>query len=304
MTQLFEGKKIASEIESDLREQVTHLKLFGVTPKLVSIVVGDNEGALMYQKMKQRAAERIGAELEIIAFDEVGVPSHPRVVGDPINDEIHRMAQDNKASDNHVAHIIELISELGKDKTVHGIMIQLPLPKSFSKEDIQKIIDAIPPEKDIDGMREDSSFCTPVAHAVLDAIAEADPYIKNDEGAVTITLVGARGFVGRKIGQELRIRKYEVSELEKDDFISPNSQFRIQKSKIIISCTGVPNLITGDMVKTGIVAIDVGAPKGDFDESVNEYTSFLTPVPGGIGPVTIARLLDNLVLAARNRVKE
>src|SRR5258706_14218801 len=127
---VFNGKEFAKEKENDLQNRVQVLQKKGITPKLVSIVVGDEGGALGYQNMKKKAGERVGVEVEVRQFPE----------------------------ETGKAKLLKELRSLTKDPTTHGIMIQLPLPRSFSKEDKEELINTIDPKKDVDGMREGSVF--------------------------------------------------------------------------------------------------------------------------------------------------
>lgn len=269
MAIIFDGKKKAAEIEESIKAK---LQKSGKTPKLVSLVIGDENGALKYQEMKKKAGERVGIEVEIRALDK----------------------------NTTLESVTQIIQNLNSDSNVHGIMIQLPLPQNFSQEDKAMLIQAIAKEKDVDGMREDSPFITPVVKAVLVALDEAFQYTHLSKDSLPKTaIVGAKGFEGKKIVKALMQGKYFLVRLDKGELEPKDDSETLQTnlSNIVISCTGVPNLITGDMVEEGVVAIDAGAPKGDFEfESVSKKASFITPVPGGIGPVTIACLMENLII--------
>lgn len=269
MAYLFEGKALAATKEAKLKDNVSLLKEAGITPKLASIIVGKNPASKLYVSLKKRAAEKVGAELETKKFGH----------------------------DATVNQLINLIEKLNKEKPIHGIMIQLPLPESFSKSDRDRIIKAIDPKKDVDGLREDSLYQHPTVKAIIEAIKMAELRIKNHE-LKRITVVGAQGFVGRKIAKLLREKGYQVAESNSE---TKDLEAKTKKADILIAATGVPGLIKKDMVRKGVVVIDVGAPLGDIDKEVYQKASFVTPVPGGIGPVTIAYLLENLVKAAKAR---
>ena len=266
MVYIFDGRAFAATKEAKLKDKVSLLKRAGVTPKLVSIIVGDNRVSKLYLSLKRKAAKRVGAELEIKIF----------------------------AKDTTVNQLINLIEKLNKEKSVNGIMIQLPLPERFSKSDREEIINAIGPKKDVDGLREDSLYLAPTPKAVIEAIKIAELRINNYR-LRKVTVVGARGFVGEKIAKLLREKSYQVIECNSR---TKDLKLKTKKADILISATGVPGLIKKEMIKKGAVVIDIGAPKGDvlFDDLVAK-ASFITPVPGGIGPVTIVCLLENLIEA-------
>jgi methylenetetrahydrofolate dehydrogenase (NADP+) / methenyltetrahydrofolate cyclohydrolase len=269
---IFDGKAFAKIKEIDLQKKVLQLKKKGITPKLVSIVVGDIDGAMKYQEMKKKAGERIGIEVEIVRFTNYDL----RI---KIETEIKKLNQDEK---------------------VHGIMIQLPLPERFTKEDRDILIRTIKPEKDVDGMNELSPFISPVVMAVLQAFKEARErlprFARND---VQIAVVGAEGFEGKKIVKAFQAWGYHVEKLDRKIQNAVFINHEISHSDVVVSCTGSQVSIVGEVIKPDAICIDVGAPKGDFDfESVSAKASFITPVPGGIGPVTIISLMENIVIAS------
>ncbi len=281
MTVIFDGKEFAKEKEEALQGRVEILQKKGITPKMVSIVVGDVDGSMKYQEMKKRAGERVGVELEIIQFQE-GI---------------------------EVSKVIEVIKKENEDPNVHGVMVQLPLPKHFSQEEKEFLINTIDLQKDVDGMRDDSPFTTPVVKAVLEAIDEGLRVTGHALNSPQKTaIVGAKGFEGKKMVKAImgnnhlvvRLDKEELEAEDKDDSRARQTSL----SDIVVSCTGVPNVIRADMIREGTLCIDVGTPKGDFDfESVSQKAGFITPVPGGIGPVTIVSLMENIVEAAEKRLE-
>jgi methylenetetrahydrofolate dehydrogenase (NADP+)/methenyltetrahydrofolate cyclohydrolase len=266
MTKVFDGKALAKRIEKGLKGEVGKLKKKGITPKLVSIMVGNGGGSELYLSIKKRAAERIGAELIIKNYGE----------------------------DIRISELVHEIKVLNETPDINGVMIQLPLPKSLTKKDREKFINAIAKEKDVDGLRDDSPFLTPVVKAVLLAIKEAPL-----KSPAKLVVVGAEGFEGKKIVRVLKEMDYDVVGL---DIGSKNMKKTTQSADILISVTGSPAIIGKDDIKKDAVVIDVGSPKGDVDfESVKDKVSFITPVPGGIGPVTVACLMENLVESARGK---
>lgn len=262
---IFQGRRKAFEIELELIGKVSKLKSKNVTPKLVSILIGNDKSNKQYMFLKKKAAERVGMELQVKSLSE----------------------------SSSIRGIINIIEQLNKDKSIHGVMAQLPLPESFSREERDEIINSINPGKDVDGMRDDSLFITPAVKAVMTAVKEASNFIT---GTPRVVVVGEKGFLGGKIIRALKEMDYEVFGL---DIETKDLAKETNNADIIISVTGQKRLITGKMIKDKAVVIDVGAPNGDvvFDEAVKK-ASFITPVPGGIGPVTISCLLENLVEAA------
>lgn len=262
-TKIFDGRAFAAKKEVELKREVTKLKAKGITPKLVSILVGNDPASHLYVNLKKKAAERVGAEVEIKAFPE--------------NEDI--------------SNILDFIGSTNTNSSVHGIMVQLPLPEKFTDEDRDLIINTINSKKDVDGLRNDSHFLTPTVKSVLFALKEASENIVRPD--MQVVVVGHTGFEGGKIYKVLTEMGYEVDGV---DSTTKDLKENTQKADILISATGSPRIIHGDMVKDGSVIIDIGAPKGDVvKEEVIGKAAFLSPVPGGIGPVTIVSLLENLI---------
>ncbi len=263
MAVIFDGRKFAEEKEATLAIRVLGLKARNVYPKLASILVGNNPASELYVNLKKKAAEKIGAEVDIYFIKE----------------------------NSKVDDLILLIDTLNVDETVNGIMIQLPLPKSFSKFKKQ-IIESINPAKDVDGLRDDSQFLHPTSKAVIDILKFAEKGL--DVKSKTICVVGATGMVGTPLVKVLKVEKYEVIEANTK---TVDLASKLENADVVISATGVSDLIKPDMIKTDAIVIDVGSPKGDVEMGVSKRASFITPVPGGVGPVTISSLLENLLSA-------
>jgi len=262
---IFNGKKHALQREGALKEKTKELKNKKITPKLVSILIGQDSDSERYLFLKQKAGKRIDIILEIKRFLETSSEKE----------------------------IIEFIKKLNTNTDVHGIMVQLPIPKRLSDKQ-NEILETIAPEKDVDGMREDSPFLAPVAMAAMSVIADAEKCLSlsRQEKAV---VVGAEGFVGRRILKALKKTNYDVEGID----LGVGYIEKTKDAKILISATGKPGLIKGSMVKEGVVAIDVGASKGDFNfDDVVKKAAYITPVPGGIGSLTIAHLMENIVQVA------
>ncbi|HEX6976810.1 MAG TPA: bifunctional 5,10-methylenetetrahydrofolate dehydrogenase/5,10-methenyltetrahydrofolate cyclohydrolase [Patescibacteria group bacterium] len=259
---IFDGKTYAQNKERELGEEVSQLKKKGITPKLVTILVGKNPASILYTNLKKKAAERIKVKFEII----------------------------NLSSSVKPLQITTIIKDLNKDEKVHGIMVQLPLPTNL-KLKTQSILNAIDPTKDVDGLTKESTYMPATTKAVLRILGVAKEQVNLGEEKVVV--VGSHGMVGKSVVKELKNLKYKVTGL---DIGSKNIKKETLKADILISATGKPNLIKANMVKEGSAIIDVGSPKPDV--AFNEVASkavFITPVPGGVGPVTIVSLLENLV---------
>ena len=271
MTIIFDGKAFAEKKEQTIKSKVQKLKEKGINLRLVSILAGDDPASILYTKLKKKAAERVGIEFEIIRF----------------------------GSDESIHRIKKVIFQLNKDSNVHGIMVQLPLPEKL-KFNTREVIEAITPEKDVDGMREDSKFVPATVKAVLAIlkVAKVDKALPAGRQVDKIAVVGSEGMVGKPLVKELKGMNYDVFEVgKKSKEFSYEAMKHFSDIDVLVSAAGVPNLIKPDMVKDGAVVIDVGSPKGDVDfPSVSKKASFITPVPGGVGPVTVISLLENLVI--------
>ena len=277
-TIVFDGREFAANKVMGLKIKSFELLCRGVKPKLVSILIGDNEASKLYLSMKQKFAEKVGAEVEIY---EIGLRKD-------------------------IDYVVRLIKYLNTKEDVHGIMVQLPLPPRL-KNYTDEIINSIDPAKDVDGLREDSPYIHPTVLAVLQIIEIARKYTKikkiknlpHSDGKKheVVCVIGASGMVGKPLVKELRKRGFTV--LEADEKTKELKEIA-RKAKIVISATGIPGVIRSKTVrKGGVVSIDVGSPKGDFNyEEIKRKSMFITPVPGGVGPVTISCLLENLIQAA------
>lgn len=261
MAIIFDGKAFASQKEKDLKMKVSSLRLQGIIPHLSSILIGSDPASRIYVNLKKKAAERIGAELDIYYLNE----------------------------NTKISEILQLINSLNNDEDIQGIMVQLPLPDSL-KPAKYEIINSIFLDKDVDGLRTDSKFLHPTSKAVIEILNEAKRRLRLElkNESCKAAVVGETGMVGVPLVKELKKLGYElINERNKAD--------------VLISCTGKPKLIEESMVKEGAIVIDVGSPKGDVDfNSVSKKAGFITPVPGGVGPVTISCLLENLILACYN----
>lgn len=282
MTQLIDGKELAKKIRKDLKKEVLNLKEKGVNPKLAVIMVGNDPGSTVYVRNKSKACEKTGIEFEEFLFDE------------NISEE----------------ELLEVIKKLNNDSTINGILLQSPVPKHI---DINKAFRTISPEKDVDGFNpinvgnltigEDAFIsCTP--YGVIKMFEE---YNIGLEGKNAVIL-GRSNIVGKPMIQCMLNKNSTVtvchSRTKNIDEITRNAD-------IIISAIGKPKFLKGDMVKEGSVVIDVGINRlddgsivGDVDfDEVSKKTSYITPVPGGVGPMTIAMLLNNVVKATKLQMK-
>ena len=271
---LIDGKKIASELREDLKKEVSELKKkFNKVPGLTVILIGDLTPSQIYVRNKEKSANEVGLKSEVIKYP----------------DNVEEKTVLNK------------IQELNKDDTVSGILVQLPLPKHIDK---QKVIETITPDKDVDGFHPmnvgnlssgyDSSVpCTPLGCYLL--IKKIEPNLSGKKAIV----VGRSNLNGKPMTQLLLKENCTVTITH-----SKTSDLKGEclKGDIIIAAVGIPELVKGDWVKKDAIVIDVGINKtekgivGDvaFDE-VSKVAKALTPVPGGVGPMTIACLLKNTI---------
>lgn len=279
MVQMIDGKAIAKRIREEVAAEVANLKQnFGVTPKLSVVLVGDDPASQMYVRNKEKACAEVG-----------------------ISSEVRRIPASIKGKE-----LMDIVRQLNQDRSVHGILVQLPLPGGI---DEAKIIEEVSPAKDVDGLHplnmgkllkgENPRFipCTP--QGVIELILSTGIEIKGKEAVV----VGRSNIVGKPVAILLLQRHATVTICHSR---TCNLGEVTRRADILIAAVGSPNLIHGDMIKEGAVVVDVGINRvgeklvGDVDfESARERAGYLTPVPGGVGPMTIAMLLKNTLTAAK-----
>ncbi len=265
---LLKGKKIADKILGDLKKKISADKN---KPGLAVILVGNDKASQLYVKLKKKAAEKNGINFQLFQF----------------------------SAKIKETRIIKKIQELNADKKISGMIVQLPLPKNFQT---QKIINAIDPRKDADGFSaKNTANLQPVfPQAILEILLSSRVKLQNKKALVITNSEKFGEVMANTLGKKKISGAYLLSkELNK------NIE-KVQKADIIISAVGQPGLITDKMIKPGVIIVDGGITKkgqkvlGDVDfASVKKKAAFLTPVPGGIGPVTIACLLRNTYLASK-----
>jgi methylenetetrahydrofolate dehydrogenase (NADP+)/methenyltetrahydrofolate cyclohydrolase len=263
---IFDGNAFASKKVRSLKTKILKLKKRSIIPHLNVILVGNSPASKIYTSLIDREAKRIGVKTSIL-----------------------NLKTPNKKE------LLSLIHKMNEDKLVNGILIQMPLPDNFTKKDSEEIINELSLKKDIDGLRKESLFSRPTSKAILEIIELAQrlisPFLRKK--ATKVVLVGATGTVGQFLASELKKRNFDLIECNSKTI---NLKDKTLKADILISATGKPKLITEGMIKRGAIILDVGSPKQEVNfESVSRIASFITPVPGGIGPVTIACLLENLI---------
>lgn len=261
MNKIIDGKALAEKLGKELAAKIGNLE---EKPLVVSILIGNDPNSLLYTQMKQKRAEDFNIDFLPMKFSATS------------------------SFDN----VAKQINTLNNSPEVKGIMIQLPIPKDFlmgrSKWDLINLID---PKKDIDGMRESSHFVSATVKGVIKILNE----IKVDYEKTEFGVVGSEGEVGKPMVEELA--KNGAKHIIGIDKKNQDSNLKdLQNVDIVISCTGVNGLVTGEMVHDGVIAIDVGL--GDFDESVYKKAKMYTPKFGGVGPLTIISLMENILEAA------
>jgi len=260
MAVIYDGKRQAELLEGIVKNNVLRLRDDrDVVPRLVTILVGDNPAGRVYVNLKKAAAERVGCKLDIVYFEKISVPE-----------------------------LASKIKVLCDNKDIHGVMVQLPLPGKMDSLR-SRVIDAILPSKDVDGLREDSPFYHPTALAIYDIVSI--PMMRGDE---KIVLVGDKGMVGRGVKRLFGDRGIEYVGIDKGDDFSI-----LKEADIVVNVTGKEGLVTADAIKEGAAVVDIGSFGGSIDfEEISKKAKFVTPTVGGVGPVTIAYLLENLYRAA------
>ena len=285
---IISGTEIAKEIREELKQEVETLKeKHGVTPGLVTILVGEDPASMSYVTAKQKTSKNLG-------FHSI---------------------QDSQPADISEEDVLALIDKYNKDPQIHGILVQLPLPKHI---DESKVLYAIDPDKDVDGfhpvnvgklMIGEATYlpCTPAG------IQQMLIRTGVETSGAEVVVVGRSNIVGKPIANIL-IQKQEGANATVTvcHTRTKNMAEHTKRADILIVAAGVPNAVTADMVKDGAVVIDVGVNRigmtesgkaklcGDVDfDSVKEKAGAITPVPGGVGPMTITMLMMNTVKAAK-----
>ena len=262
MSKIIDGKVLAEKLGEELKEKLGGLK---EKPLVVSILIGGDPNSLLYTQMKQKKAEEFNIDFLPMKFS--------------VNTSFENVSKQIKILNNN--------------PEVKGIMIQLPIPKDFLRGmHKSELINLIKPSKDIDGMLENSPFLSATVKGVVKIIE--DLRLKNKD--LRFAVVGSEGEVGKPLVQALA--EMGVSEIIRLDKRNPEcNMMDLQKADVVISCTGVQGLIDAEMVKEEVIAIDVGL--GDFDPLVYEKASLYTPKFGGVGPLTIISLMENILEAVK-----
>lgn len=280
VAKILDGKQIAKDYRQGLQNQVEALKEKGFTPKLSVILVGNDGASQSYVRSKKKAAEKIGMISEIVHLEETATEEE----------------------------VLNELNRLNNDDSVSGILVQVPLPKQVSE---QKILEAINPDKDVDGFHpinigklyiDEQTFvpCTPLG--IMEILKHTDIDLEGKNAVV----IGRSHIVGQPVSKLLLQKNASVTILHSR---SKDMASYLKDADVIVSAVGKPGLVTKDVVKEGAVIIDVGNTpdengklKGDVDyDAVKEIAGAITPVPGGVGPLTITMVLNNTLLAEKMR---
>jgi len=280
---LLDGKKVAEEMYQHLQGEFAALKEKDIHPKLAIILVGEDPASLSYIKAKRKAAEKVGVITELFHYKPLEIDTKQ------LTDKIH---------------------QLNADRKINGILVQLPLPPHIYAPEVIK---AIEPKKDVDGLTaynlgkmflstefEELAPCTP-----LGVIRLLEYYKIPVEGREAV-VVGASNIVGKPVAAMLLNRKATVTVCH---IKTRNLASHTKKAEILVVAVGKEKLVTAEMVKKGCVVIDVGINRtaggkitGDVDfANVSKKASYITPVPGGCGPMTVACLMENILKAAKKQ---
>lgn len=284
---IIDGKQVAADIRAELKVTIDKLKENGKkVPGLVAILIGEDPASKVYVGMKQKACDEVGLYSKL----------------------------DRLSAETTEAELLQLIDQYNNDDKINGILVQLPLPNHINED---AIIEAISPSKDVDGFhpinvgnmmigKETLYPCTP--HGVVELLKRYNIETKGKH----VVVVGRSNIVGKPVANMLLQKKEGANAIVTIvHSAAPDLSLFTKQADILIAAIGVPEFIKADMVKDGVVIIDVGVNRvedsskksgyklvGDVDfVNVSEKSSFITPVPGGVGPMTIAMLLQNTYLA-------
>jgi methylenetetrahydrofolate dehydrogenase (NADP+)/methenyltetrahydrofolate cyclohydrolase len=279
--QIIDGKVVAAAVRSEVRARVARLAERGIVPGLATVLVGDDPASHIYVGSKERTCQEVGM----------------RSFGSRLSAEVS------------ANELLALVRELGRNPEVHGILVQLPLPKHI---DAQQVIEAIAPEKDVDGLHPTNQGrlmaglpgprpCTPLGTMRL--IDETGTELKGKRAVV----VGRSVLVGKPVAFLLLERHATVTICHSR---TTDLGAEIARADVVVAATGQAGLVRGEWIRPGAVVIDVGMNRGPDGKlcgdvefaAARERAAFITPVPGGVGPMTVAMLLANTVAAAERLI--
>ena len=273
---IISGREVAENILQDLKKRVDILKKKNITPKLVVVLVGDMKASASYVAQKEKFAVKAGIDSEVLRF----------------NSEISE------------SEILNQIDEINKDDEIHGVIVQLPLPDHIS---VTKVLNRIDPKKDVDGFtptnvgklflgEETLVSCTPKGIMSMLESTGTDLNGKN------VTVIGRSNIVGKPVSILCQQQNATVTMCHSR---TKDLNAKLADADVVIVAVGVAKFINGDQIPSGAIVIDVGIHNidgklcGDVDfESASEKASAITPVPGGVGPMTVCALIENTIIAA------
>lgn len=278
MATIMDGKALSLKLKEQMKQRIAQLKQQGINPKLVVVLVGDNSASQVYVRNKHKSCGEVGIESEVITMPEQTTQQE----------------------------LLEVVERLNQDETVDGILVQLPLPKQI---DEKTVLRSILPEKDVDGFHPvnvgllsigDECFAPATPSGIIAMFQEYGI----DIAGKNCVVIGRSNIVGKPMAALLLKNHATVTicHSKTEDLASYT-----RRADVVIVATGHRHTLTADMVKEGAVVVDVGMNRneqgklcGDVDyEEVKEKASFITPVPGGVGPMTITELLENTIQAAQ-----
>lgn len=280
MANIIDGKAISMDIKNEVKENAIALKAKGIEPCLAVILVGENPASQVYVRNKKKACEYCG--IKSLSYE--------------------------LSAETTEEELLSLIDELNNNKECNGILVQLPLPKHI---DENKVLLRILPEKDVDGFHPYNVGLLSIGKADLKACTPAGCIELIKRSGVDITgkncvVVGRSNIVGKPVGMLLLAENGTVTTCHSK---TKDIKAVCQEADIIVAAVGIPKFVKGDMVKEGVVVIDVGINRmdngklcGDVDfDEVEKKASYITPVPGGVGPMTIAMLMNNCIVACKKQ---
>lgn len=278
MATIMDGKALSLKLKEQMKQRIAQLKQQGINPKLVVVLVGDNSASQVYVRNKHKSCGEVGIESEVITMPEQTTQQE----------------------------LLEVVERLNQDETVDGILVQLPLPKQI---DEKMVLRSILPEKDVDGFHPvnvgllsigDECFAPATPSGIIAMFQEYGI----DIAGKNCVVIGRSNIVGKPMAALLLKNNATVTicHSKTEDLASYT-----RRADVVIVATGRRHTLTAEMVKEGAVVVDVGMNRneqgklcGDVDyEEVKEKASFITPVPGGVGPMTITELLENTIQAAQ-----
>ena len=284
MLKLIDGKALSAQLRSEIKEEVAEIKAKGVTPGLAVILVGEDPASQVYVRNKEKACIEVG-----------------------MHSEVYRLPAETSEEE-----LLERIDKLNKDENIHGILVQLPVPKHINED---KVIDAISVEKDVDGFspanvgalligKDAFEPCTP--RGCIELIKKTGIEIAGKKAVV----VGRSNIVGKPVAVMLLRENATVTICHSR---TKDLKKEVQDADIVVAAVGKAGFITADMIKPGAVVIDVGINRlengklaGDVDQNAlreMDFDCYLTPVPGGVGPMTITMLMRNTLVSAKRKLK-